>query len=83
MTSEYLTHPVLNRYEEARIIGLRATQIAHGDPPQVDLDPNRYYSVNDVARMEYQQGRLQFELTRTFPDGRTETYAVGAMRPAK
>ncbi len=73
----------MTRFEEAKVIGLRANQIAAGDPPKVPLDLDRYYSVNDVARLEYEAGVLPYTIQRTLPTGQSEQWKISDMRPAK
>ena len=61
----------LTKFERARIIGTRATQLANNAPPLVDvageIDP-----VN-IAKMEYQAGVLDLYIVRKFADG---TYQI-------
>lgn len=80
---EHTTEPVLTRYEEATVIGLRATRLAAGDPPRIPLNRAKYYSVNDVARLEYEAGVLDYMIDRRLPNGQTDTWRVTEMRPAK
>jgi DNA-directed RNA polymerases I, II, and III subunit RPABC2 len=56
----------LSKYEETKIIGLRATQIAYGSEPCVDcksLDPLT------IARQELKEKKIPMILLRPYPDG--------------
>lgn len=66
----------LTRFEKARIIGTRATQLANNAPPLVDIgeevDPIK------IALKEYEAGVLQLYIIRKYPDG---SYQI--VRPTK
>lgn len=61
----------ITKFERARIIGTRATQLANDAPPLVDIgtetDPVR------IAMLEYQAGVLDLYIVRKFADG---TYQI-------
>lgn len=61
----------ITKFEKARIIGTRATQIANNAPPLVDIgdeiDPIK------IADMEYNAGVLELYVIRKFADGSYQT----------
>ena len=71
----------LTRYEEAYIIGLRCAELSAGDPPKIQLDPRRYYAINEVARLEYENHALSYTLIRQFPNGHTIRYPIQEIYP--
>jgi len=68
----------LTKYEYTRMIGTRATQIALGSAPTVDIgvlrDPIK------IAEKEYREGTLPIKVFRNFPDG---TKKVVTLHPKK
>lgn len=58
------------KYEEARIIGARALQLAMGAPPLVDLEKLRkdsgksYFSPVDLAEMEFAKSEIPMHVLR-------------------
>lgn len=61
----------ITKFEEARIIGTRATQLSNNVPPLVDIG-NEIDPVK-IAKMEYKAGVLQLYIIRKFPDGTYQT----------
>lgn len=75
-----LTDHVITRYEEACVIGRRAEDLKK-DVPRVILSPGRYYSPNDIARMEYEQGKLvDYNVVRRLPNGQLDIIPVQELR---
>lgn len=58
----------LTKFEITRIIGVRATQIASGAPPTVDIGD--LDDAVDIATKEYNANKIPLVLCRTFPDGK-------------
>jgi DNA-directed RNA polymerase subunit K/omega len=58
----------ITKYEKVRVIGLRATQIANGSKPLVDvenmIDPLK------MAEKEFDCGKIPINIIRTLPNGR-------------
>jgi len=63
--------PRLTKYEIARIIGARATQLAMGAQPLVDVKQLGTIDPVLIAVEELRQGLLDFIIVRELPDGRT------------
>lgn len=69
-TTEYLT-----KYEKARVLGIRALQIAQGAPVQLEIDVN----ITDpllIAEQELKKKRTPLIIRRFLPDGTYEDVAV-------
>lgn len=71
----------INKYEKARLIGARATQLDENAVPLVDIPYNDEMSINDankvldpvnIAMREYELGILPIYVVRKFPDGSYE-----------
>lgn len=79
--AERVTRPWLTKYERTRIIGTRATQIAMGAPPMVELldetDPLR------IAEKELKEYKVPLVIRRYLPDGSFEDWTVAEMNPVK
>lgn len=77
------TPPLLTRFEEAKIVGIRAEMIARGHQPLVALTDKMMrhgmYDPKIIAQEEFAQGLLPFELHRAHPDGSKQV--VDAFRP--
>lgn len=60
--------PILTKYEIVRILGTRATQIAKGAPPMIDIT-----GMDDaltIAEHELEQRIIPFIIIRTLPNGK-------------
>ena len=67
--SNYMT-----KYEKARILGLRATQINMGSP--VFINTNGETDSLRIALMELRQRKIPFKIRRPLPDGTHEDWSV-------
>ena len=54
----------LTRFEKARIIGARALQIAYGSPTTIET-PEGMMDPIEIAKLEFQEGRIPVEIVRT------------------
>lgn len=59
----------LTKYEKAKIIGQRATQIENGAPLTIDNIPENIKSPNDIALLEFENGNIPYAIRRKLPDG--------------
>ena len=63
------------KYEKARILGARATQIANGAPILIKLTPKEmekiHFSPMEIAQIEYEKGLIPIEVRRLLPHERT------------
>ena len=60
--------PVLTKYEIARILGTRASQIANGSTPLVSTEGMVDALV--IARKEYEEGVIPISIVRDYPSGK-------------
>lgn len=69
-----ITNNVLSKYEKAKVLGVRASQIAKNSPIYASIDPERLLSLNalDIAELELQQKTIPFLIRRFLPDGQFE-----------
>ncbi|MFN3804244.1 MAG: DNA-directed RNA polymerase subunit K [Pyrobaculum sp.] len=63
--------PRLSKYEIARVVGARATQLAMGAQPLVDIQQLGTTDPVLIALEEIRQGMLDFIIVRELPDGWT------------
>jgi DNA-directed RNA polymerase subunit K/omega len=64
----HTTYPFLTLYERTKVLSLRASQLAHGAPPFIDV-PEYLTDVYEIARAELDAKRLPYILGRLLPDG--------------
>lgn len=72
------TLDVLSKYEKARVLGMRAVQLASSAPTYADLPPSALYALNalQIAEEELRQRVIPFVLRRYLPDGRYEDWPL-------
>ena len=68
------TIPILNKYEKARICGLRLQQLADGAKPTID--PKGLKNINEIVYEEYKMRRIPFIIERTLPNGEKEYWKM-------
>uniref|UniRef100_A0A6C0EL22 DNA-directed RNA polymerase n=1 Tax=viral metagenome TaxID=1070528 RepID=A0A6C0EL22_9ZZZZ len=61
----------LTKYEIVRIIGVRATQIAQGAQPFVNV--SELIDPVDIAQKEFDEKKIPFTVIRRFPDETAQT----------
>ena len=75
------TCPWITKYERARILGIRESQLEQGASPYIDV--SQISSVTRtprcIARKEYEEKKIPFLLQRFMPDGTSEWWRVRAM----
>jgi DNA-directed RNA polymerase I, II, and III subunit RPABC2 len=64
----------LTKYEIARVIGTRATQISDGAPPMVDIGD--LDNALDIARKEFEANRIPLTIQRTYPNGQIKEISL-------
>jgi DNA-directed RNA polymerase subunit K/omega len=67
MSSEYFYTIKITKYEKARILGVRATQIANGSKPLINIEG--MYDCFKIALKEFEQGKTPIDIIRTLPNG--------------
>lgn len=55
----------LTQFEKAKIIGTRATQLARGAPPQVDI--TGLTDAYSIAEKEFRESKIPFVIQRNYP----------------
>jgi DNA-directed RNA polymerase subunit K/omega len=68
--SKIIGPPWLTRFEKARILGARATQLAMGAPPLIEVPPNVKDPL-EIAKLELEKGVLPLVIKRKLPNGET------------
>tara|TARA_Y100000389_G_scaffold139774_1_gene137556 strand:+ start:255 stop:779 length:525 start_codon:yes stop_codon:yes gene_type:complete len=69
------TLPILTRYEQAKIIGLRAKQINSGSNPLIDI-PDSMIDGITIAQEEFKQKKMPFIIRRPLPNGSSEYWKI-------
>lgn len=70
------TYPILTKYERAKIIGLRVSQLNKGAEPYVKLKNKQLMDVSLIAEKELQEKKLPFILMRPIPNRPAEYWNV-------
>ena len=73
--SNHTTMPIMTRYEKAKIIGLRATQINAGSEILIDIPDNIIDGIT-IAKMELEQKKIPFIVRRPLPNGKSEYWDI-------
>ena len=71
----HLTVPFITRYERAKILGERASQLDTGAQPMVKVDPNIIDSYL-IALKEYEEKKIPFIVKRPLPNGGCEYWKL-------
>jgi DNA-directed RNA polymerase subunit K/omega len=71
----HTTYPFLTLYEKTKILSLRASQLAHGAPPFIDV-PDYLTDVYEISKAELEAKRLPYILKRPLPDGKFEYWRL-------
>lgn len=71
---------LMTKFEVARLVGLRALQIANGSPLMIKLESVKPgWNYLDIAMEELKQRKLPLMLKRTFSNGNYELWSVEEM----
>ncbi len=73
--NQHTTYPFLTLYEKTKVLALRASQLARGAPPFIDV-PEYLTDVYEIARAELEAKRLPYILKRPLPDGTFEYWRL-------
>jgi DNA-directed RNA polymerase I, II, and III subunit RPABC2 len=73
--STHSTYPFLTLYERTKIISLRASHLAHGDAPYMEI-PEYLTDVYEIAKAELEAKRLPYIVKRPLPDGNYEYWRL-------
>ena len=69
------TYPILTKYEKAKIIGLRVTQLNKGATPYIKLE-RTILDNTLIAEKELREKKIPFIIMRPIPDGSAEYWNV-------
>jgi DNA-directed RNA polymerase I, II, and III subunit RPABC2 len=75
MNNHHSSSPFLTLYERTKILCLRASQLAHGSPPFIDV-PEYLTDVYEIAKAELEAKRIPLILKRQMPDGNYEYWRL-------
>lgn len=70
------TFPILSKYEKARIIGLRVSQLNKGVPTFLEVTPNNYIDKTLIAQQELNEKKIPFIIKRPIPNGSFEYWNI-------
>ena len=71
-------YPFLNQFEKTKVLSFRASQIAQGAKPYIEI-PDNVTDVYTIAKMELAARRLPFILKRPLPDGDYEYWKLNEL----
>jgi DNA-directed RNA polymerase I, II, and III subunit RPABC2 len=71
----HITYPFLTLYEKTKILGLRASQLAQGAPPFIDV-PEYLTTEYEIAVAELKAKRLPYIVKRPLPNGKYEYWRL-------
>tara|TARA_B100001142_G_scaffold120164_1_gene122155 strand:+ start:87 stop:581 length:495 start_codon:yes stop_codon:yes gene_type:complete len=71
----HTTIPIMTRYEKAKILGLRSSQINSGADVFIEVPPGIIDGIT-IANMELEAKKIPFIIRRPLPDGRSEYWAI-------
>jgi len=71
----HTTYPFLTLYERTKVLSLRASQLAHGAPPFIEV-PEFLTDVYEIAKAELEAKRLPYIMKRPLPDGKYEYWRL-------
>lgn len=71
----HVTYPFLTLYERTKVLSLRASQLARGAQPFIDV-PEYLTDVYEVAKAELEAKRLPYIMKRPLPDGNYEYWRL-------
>ena len=73
-TKQKITTPYITKYERARILGVRATQISMNSP--VMIETNGLTDPLEIALEEYKQKKIPLIIRRPIPNGTYEDWKL-------
>lgn len=74
--AERNTRGYLTKFERAKIIGVRAQQIALGAVPNIELPQGHHLTPREIAREELNQKKTPIVIHRIYHDGKYEAWKV-------
>ncbi len=77
-TTTRVTDPMMTEFEKSLIIGKRATAIAYGAEPLIDV-PARMVNVVEIAEEELRQKKTPYIVRRDLGNGKYEFWKIRDM----
>lgn len=77
--SKNKTSNILNKYEKVKILGLRAEQIQRGSTVYIDMATVPIFNALVIAKLELNQKKLPFMISRKLPNGDNEYWKLEDM----
>ena len=71
-------YPFLNQFEKTKVLSFRASQIAQGAKPYIEI-PDNITDVYTIAKMELLARKLPYILKRPLPDGDYEYWKLSEL----
>jgi DNA-directed RNA polymerase subunit K/omega len=71
----HTSYPLLTRYEITKILSFRASQLANGANPYIQV-PEGVTSTDQIAKLELKAKRLPYILKRPLPNGQYEFWRL-------
>mmetsp|Transcript_21272 Transcript_21272/g.29800 ORF Transcript_21272/g.29800 Transcript_21272/m.29800 type:complete len:111 (-) Transcript_21272:2525-2857(-) len=68
----------ITKFEKARVIGIRATEISNGAPVNVPLEGET--DPIQIALKEFRENKIPYKLRRYYPDGIYVEYRLSELR---
>ena len=75
LDDNHITLPLLTKYEKARVLGLRSSQINSGSIIFTDVDDDEIDGYK-IAEKELQEKKIPFIIKRPLPNGKCEYWRL-------
>ena len=72
------TIPTITKYELATVLATRSAEIADGQPITIKNPPTT--NPIEIARLEYEAGKIPKKIKRVWPDGHTEIWSLNELK---
>lgn len=73
---KHVTLPILTKYEKARILGLRISQLNKGAQPYITIENHHIVDMHIIAEQELKKKKLPFIIMRPMPNGNKEYWKL-------
>ena len=73
---KHVTLPILTKYEKARVLGLRISQLNKGSKPYIENKNHHIIDMHIIAEQELKEKRLPFIIMRPIPNGKKEYWKL-------
>ena len=79
---ERMTLPILTKYEKARILSLRASQIIRSSALWIHITPEELQRMTamEIAEKEFEMKKIPFVVRRFFPDKSFEDWSLNELK---